>query len=124
VLSAEHWQALCSRVLERPELLADERLATNEGRVGARTELEPVLEEALAARPAAEWVERLEAAGIPCGLVRDVGEVMEHPQLEHTGLVTSVDSPTGRIPTIGVPFLVDGERPAPGPVPGLGEHGK
>ena len=121
VLSAEHWETLCARVLERPDLLGDTRLATNEGRVAARAELEPVLEEALAARPAGAWVERLEAAGIPCGRVRDVGEVLEHPQLEHAGLVTSVDSPVGRIPTIGVPFLVDGVRPAAGPVPGLGE---
>jgi crotonobetainyl-CoA:carnitine CoA-transferase CaiB-like acyl-CoA transferase len=122
VLSAEHWEALCVRVLERPELLADERLGTNEARVAARAELEPALEEALATRPAADWVERLEQAGIPCGLVRDVGEVMEHPQLAHGGLVATVGSPVGPIPTIGVPFLVDGERPAPGAVPGLGEH--
>jgi len=122
VLSAEHWETLCDRVLARPELLADERLATNEGRVAARAELEPVLEDALAARPAAEWVELLEEAGIPCGLVRDVGEVMAHPQLAHAGLLTTVGSPVGPIPTIGVPFLVDGERPAPGTVPGLGEH--
>ncbi|HSJ93253.1 MAG TPA: CoA transferase, partial [Gaiellaceae bacterium] len=104
-----------------PALLDDPRLATNEGRVAARAELEPALEEALAARPAAEWVERLEAAGIPCGLVRDVGEVMKHPQLEHAGLVTTVDSPAGPIPTIGVPFLVNGERPPAGPVPALGD---
>jgi len=122
VLSPEHWEALCARVLERPELLADERLATNEGRVAARAELDRALEEALAGRGAEEWVEHLHAAGIPCGLVRDVGEVMEHPQLAHSGLVTTIGSPGGPIPTIGVPFLVDGERPAPGAVPGLGEH--
>ena len=123
VLSADHWERLCHDVLERPALLADERLATNEGRVAARAELEPALEDALAARSAAGWVERLERAGIPCGLVRDVGEVMKHPQLEHAGLVATVDSPVGPIPTIGVPFLVNGERPRPGPVPGLGEDG-
>jgi crotonobetainyl-CoA:carnitine CoA-transferase CaiB-like acyl-CoA transferase len=48
--------------------------------------------------------------------------VAAHPQLAHNRLATEVGSPAGRIPTIGVPFLVDGERPAAGDVPGLGEH--
>jgi itaconate CoA-transferase len=48
--------------------------------------------------------------------------VMEHPQLAHNRLVAEVDSPGGPIPTIGNPFLVDGERPALGSVPALGEH--
>ncbi|HWM14701.1 MAG TPA: CoA transferase, partial [Gaiellaceae bacterium] len=122
VLSAEHWRALCEDVLGRTHLLADERLATNEGRVAHRDELEPILEEAFAARPAAEWLERLEAARIPCGAVNDVRDVVEHPQLAHNGLVVEVDSPVGPLPVVGSPFLVDGERPPSGAVPGLGEH--
>jgi crotonobetainyl-CoA:carnitine CoA-transferase CaiB-like acyl-CoA transferase len=47
---------------------------------------------------------------------------MEHPQLAHNGLVNEVGSPVGPVPTIGNPFLVGGERPDLGPVPGLGEH--
>jgi hypothetical protein len=47
---------------------------------------------------------------------------MRHPQLEHNRLLAEVDSPVGRIPTVGNPFLVDGERPRLGAVPGLGEH--
>ena len=37
-------------------------------------------------------------------------------------LVVDVGSPAGPIPTVGNPFLVGGERPGLGPVPGLGEH--
>ena len=122
VLSAEHWRALCTDVVVRPDLLADSRFATNEERVEHRSLLEPLLEELFGARPAAEWLELLEAARIPCGAVREVPEVVEHPQLAHNRLVTEVDSPAGRIPVIGSPFLVDGERPPSGPVPGLGEH--
>ncbi len=122
VLSPEHWATLCRNVLGRPALADEPRFATNEGRVAARAELEPLLEGALAAAPAAVWEERLSAHGIPCGLVRDMAGVLAHPQLAATGLLTETDSPAGRIPTIGVPFRVDGERPAPGAVPGLGEH--
>jgi crotonobetainyl-CoA:carnitine CoA-transferase CaiB-like acyl-CoA transferase len=122
VLSPEHWRAFCADVLERPDLLADPRYATNEERVAVRAELEPVLEDAFRLRPAAEWERRLEAASIPFGSVNDVADVLAHPQLAHNGLVTEVDSPVGRIPTIGAPFLVDGQRPEVGAVPGLGEH--
>jgi len=108
-------------VVERPDLLADERLSTNEGRVAHRGEVEGALTKAFAAHSAEVWLERLEASGIPCGRVNDVGEVLRHPQLEHNRLVTEVDSPVGRIQTIGNPFLVDGERPPVGPVPGLGK---
>jgi itaconate CoA-transferase len=123
VLSAAHWRALCEDVLDRKDLLADSRFSTNEGRVALRAQLEATLEEELAARSAKDWLERLEAARVPCGAVNDLRDVMEHPQLAHNGLVVEVESPVGSIPTIGNPFLVDGRRPALGPVPALGEHG-
>ena len=122
VLSADHWRVLCEDVLGQPAFLSDERYAANEGRVAHRAELEPLLEEAFAARPAAEWLARLEAARIPCGAVNDVRDVVEHPQLAHNRLVVEVDSPAGPIPVVGSPFLVDGERPPSGGVPALGQH--
>lgn len=122
VLSPAHWQALCDGVLGDLGLLADARFGSNEERVEHRGVLEPLLEQAFAARPAAEWLERLEAARIPCGAVNEVRDVLEHPQLAHNELVVEVDSPVGSIPAIGSPFLVDGERPAAGAVPALGEH--
>ncbi len=122
ILSDAHWRALCEDVLERPHLLADAELASNEARVASRERLERELETALETRPASEWLERLEAARIPCGDVRTVGEVMEHPQLAHNRLKAEVGSPAGPIPAVGVPFLVSGERPGAGDVPGLGEH--
>jgi crotonobetainyl-CoA:carnitine CoA-transferase CaiB-like acyl-CoA transferase len=122
VLSADHWRALCLDVIGRDDLHADARFASNESRVEHRGVLEPALEEAFAARPAREWLERLEAARIPCGAVNDVSDVAEHPQLAHNRLVVEVDSPAGPIPVVGSPFLVDGERGPSGPVPGLGQH--
>jgi crotonobetainyl-CoA:carnitine CoA-transferase CaiB-like acyl-CoA transferase len=122
ILSPAHWTALCTEVLDRPDLLADERLATNEGRVAVRSELERELEREFARRPAAEWLDRLQAAGIPCGAVNDVGDVMAHPQLAHNGLVAEAGSEAGPLRVIGSPFVVDRERPAAGDVPALGEH--
>ncbi len=122
VLSADHWRLLCEQVIERPELLVDQRFDTLEGRAEHRDELEPILEAVFREREAEEWVERLEAVRLPCGLVREFHEVMEHPQLAFNRLVTEVDSPVGAIPIIGSPILLDGRRADLGPVPGLGEH--
>jgi itaconate CoA-transferase len=122
VLSPEHWRALSLDVLARPDLHDDERFSSNEGRVEHRDELEPELEREFGTRSASEWLERLRAARIPCGAVNDLGEVMEHPQLVHNGLVTDVASSAGVIPTIGSPFLVGRERAGLGAVPALGEH--
>jgi crotonobetainyl-CoA:carnitine CoA-transferase CaiB-like acyl-CoA transferase len=122
VLTPAHWRSLCQDVLERPDLLGEERYATNEGRVAHRGALERELEESFAGRPAEEWLARLEAARIPCGNVNDLRDVLEHPQLAHNRLVAEVGSPAGPIPTVGNPFLVGGERPELGAVPALGEH--
>jgi len=122
VLSPEHWRDFCLDVIERPHLYADERYETMEGRVANRAELEPAVEAIFRTRTAGEWLERLERAGIPCGAVNELQDVMEHPQLVHNRLVTEVDSPVGPIPTIGSPIGIDGDRPELGPVPALGEH--
>jgi crotonobetainyl-CoA:carnitine CoA-transferase CaiB-like acyl-CoA transferase len=122
VLSADHWRAFCEDVIDRPDLYADKRYRTMEGRVANRGELEPQVEEELLGRRAGEWLELLEAAGIPCGRVNELPEVMEHPQLVHNRLVTEIGSPVGRLPTIGSPITLGGDRPDLGPVPALGEH--
>jgi crotonobetainyl-CoA:carnitine CoA-transferase CaiB-like acyl-CoA transferase len=60
---------LCAAI-ERPELAADPRFATN----AHREELGRVLTEAFAAAPAAEWVAQLAVAGVPAGPINDVGQ--------------------------------------------------
>ena len=122
ILSLEHWRVFCEEVIERPDLLADERYASMEGRQLHRDSLEPELDQAFQTRGAEEWVEVLERAGIPCGLVREFPEVMEHPQLLEGGMITEIGSPVGQIPSIGSPILVSGDRAELGPVPALGEH--
>ena len=63
--------SLCD-ALGTPELATDERFATNVQRVAHRGELRALLEQALARRPVAEWVEVLSEAGVPAGRVNDI----------------------------------------------------
>lgn len=67
---------LCA-VLGEPGLAAEERFATNPARVANREALRPLLEAALAARPAAEWVELLRERRVPAGVVNDVAAAFE-----------------------------------------------
>jgi crotonobetainyl-CoA:carnitine CoA-transferase CaiB-like acyl-CoA transferase len=67
---------LCG-VVGAPQLAADERFATNPARVEHRDELRPLLEAALAAKPATEWVELLRDRRVPAGVVNDIGAAFE-----------------------------------------------
>ncbi|TDE49756.1 CoA transferase [Nonomuraea mesophila] len=81
------FQALCA-VLDRPDLAADPRYATNAGRVAARDGLVAALDDALRERPADEWFELLTAAGVPCGPINDLAAAFA--LAEELGLEPSV----------------------------------
>lgn len=73
--SDPQWVACC-RVLECGALAVDPRFATNAGRVRSRAQVVSAVAEALRARPAAEWLTRFAAAGVPAGIVRLVSEAL------------------------------------------------
>jgi crotonobetainyl-CoA:carnitine CoA-transferase CaiB-like acyl-CoA transferase len=114
--------ALC-RVLELEELPRDERFATNPSRVANRAELIPLLAERLRQRSAEEWVEALDAAGVPVGKVRSVPDALAaaadagHPATLHVLHPTA-----GSIELVASPIWGPTERSIAGPPPLLGEH--
>lgn len=69
------WHA-CALALDLGELAADPALSTNAGRVEHRSRLVPALATRLRERDATEWLQRLDAAGVPAGLVRSVREAL------------------------------------------------
>jgi len=81
---------LCATI-GAPELAADERFAGNPARVANRDELKPLLEQRLAVRPAAEWVELLSARRVPAGVVNDVAAAFEFAA--RIGLEPTVEIP-------------------------------
>jgi len=84
------WRA-CARALGLPDMAADERYATNAGRVTHRAEVVRVVAGRVRERPAAHWLARLEESGVPCGIVRGVLEVLEAaPASALTGVAPSV----------------------------------
>jgi CoA:oxalate CoA-transferase len=71
----------------------DPRFATNAGRTEHHAELQVEIERALAGATVADWLERLEAADLPCGPINDVTEVLAHPQVRARNMVVRVDDP-------------------------------
>ena len=103
---------------------SDPRFATNGARVAHREELIPLIAKRIAAKPAAEWLEQLEAAGIPAGPINRVSQALADRQAEHRGAVLRFgDGLLGEVPGVGSPLRFDGERAdAELPAPALGEH--
>ncbi len=111
-------------MLDEPGLRADERFRENAGRMTNRAALVEILGRCFARRPTAEWVELLEAAGVPAGPVLSVEEMLDHPQSVARGMVGEVEhAALGRIRAIGPPVKFDGtvSMPSRG-APVLGEH--
>jgi crotonobetainyl-CoA:carnitine CoA-transferase CaiB-like acyl-CoA transferase len=85
------WRRFC-KVLERPALVDDPRFAGMLSRVKHRQALDAVLGEIFATRPAAEWVEMLNAVGVACGPINTVDQVFADPQIQTANLVRSVSN--------------------------------
>lgn len=116
----EQWQAL-ARHLNREDLLQNPAYATREDRKQNRHALREDLEQKLRARPAALWVEELNAISVPAGPVLGVADALDDPQLAGRGLIGSVKMGQEDLRLAGSPVVVDGARPmAQTPPPELG----
>jgi formyl-CoA transferase/CoA:oxalate CoA-transferase len=119
----EIWRRLCA-ALDLAALADDPRFRTNKDRAANYDELRPQLDAALRTRPRAEWVQRLGAAGVPCGSVREISEVLADPQLAAREMIAEVEHPTiGSAKVIASPVKLSDTpasvRTAP---PVLGQH--
>ena len=107
---------------DHPEVSRDARFATNPARVEHRATLVPLLSGWTLQRDTADWVQRLDAAGVPCSPILDIAQVMEHPHVAARGL--RLQPGVGAAPPmIANPMVMDGQRPvAELPPPALGAH--
>jgi crotonobetainyl-CoA:carnitine CoA-transferase CaiB-like acyl-CoA transferase len=116
------FRALC-RAIDRDDLIADERFATNPGRVEHRDALIGQLQDQLRERSADDWVEALGAAGVPVGKVRTVPEALAAAADAGRPATATVDHPTaGTLELLRSPIWGGTANPHPRPPPLLGEH--
>jgi len=108
----------CARLADDP------RFATNGKRVENRAELTKTLSEIMAKRPTRQWVEALEAAGVPNGPINTLDQVFEEPQAIARALRIELPHPTaGRVSLVRSPMRFS-ETPVEHalPPPVLGQH--
>ncbi len=118
------FQKLCD-VLELPHLAADGRFATNAMRAGHVDALQEELEKVLTGRPGEHWLALLQDAGVPCGSINTVADVMADPHVASRNMiVTAEDARAGAIRMSGNPikFSAFDDPARRGNVPGLDEH--
>ncbi|MGZ6125647.1 MAG: CaiB/BaiF CoA transferase family protein [Myxococcales bacterium] len=121
--SARNWEACCD-VFGLGGLKQDPRFAKNHLRQQNRHELIPLIEDVSSKRPARHWVDALERAGVPCGVLQTYDQVFHDPHLNARGFFP--DAPhrkLGPVKQIGSPMRLAGTPPRmerAGPL--LGEH--
>ncbi|CAG4909915.1 CaiB/BaiF CoA transferase family protein [Paraburkholderia saeva] len=108
----------------RPELADDERFSTNPARVRNRETLVPLLADMVRQRSKQEWIAALEASGVPCGPINDLGEVFDNEQVIARGMQVDLPHPSGgTVKLVRNPVLMSATPPeAAAHPPTLGEH--
>ena len=97
----DQWRRFC----EVAGIDAGEQFATNRGRVTGYAELRPIVAGVLRPHPRRYWIEKLTAAGVPCGSVRDLREVFSDPQLAAREMIVPMHhAAAGDIRVLGTPI--------------------
>jgi len=89
----QHQFVALARLLGREDWIVDRRFANPDLRRGNAEEMQAALAQELAKRPALEWEQAMSAAGIPCGLVREVGEAVSMPHLAQRDMCLPLQVP-------------------------------
>jgi formyl-CoA transferase len=116
------WSRFCGAV-DAPHLEHDPRFATNSDRLRNRPALNDAIRGLFESQTVDSLIDRLTAAGVPCGRVRSIDEVLRDPQLAARGML--VDIPLGgeTVTVPGNPVKLSGVPPLPAmPPPALGQH--
>lgn len=114
------WQK-CARVLGHPEWGTHPNFATGRMRVKHKAEVVALVQAEIAKRGRDEWIAALEAEGVPCAAVNDIGELARSEQFAASGIVQTL--PVSGVQVVGLPIRFDRTRPRSArPAPALGEH--
>ncbi|MEL6226421.1 MAG: CoA transferase [Pseudomonadota bacterium] len=118
------WEKFLTTLEGGETLNSDPRFATNADRMANLNALVEILSAHFKTRTTADWLARLEAAGVPSGPVLSIAEMHRHEQVAARDMVPTVEHPVaGPVQTIGLPVKFS---KTPGqvtdPAPGLGEH--
>ncbi|MCW8378729.1 CaiB/BaiF CoA transferase family protein [Streptomyces justiciae] len=114
------WEALCGVL--GIDLSDDGRFATEYERFVHRGALAEILQERFATASRDHWMAALRTAGVPCGPVNGIGDILTDEQFAARGLFVHDEERFGEPVMVNTPIVADGAPRARGPAPGLGAH--
>jgi len=117
------WERFAHAV-EAPQLLQRQEYSTATLRSKNRDALNAEIDQITATRPSAEWLEKLNKAGVPCGPIYSIDQMFADPQVKHLGLAQPVPTKDGRsLSVVAQPFSLS-RTPSrmAAPPPDVGEH--
>jgi crotonobetainyl-CoA:carnitine CoA-transferase CaiB-like acyl-CoA transferase len=121
LLNEEKQWPVLTRILDREDLVADERFATKAGRHQRSVELIKIFDEVFATKPLAEWRKLLDGNGLVFGVVGILDDIPHDRQMLDNEVLVPFENDT--MLTINSPIWVDGTRKVqPRRPPGIGEH--
>lgn len=117
------FEKMCN-LLGCPELAKDERFTSNSKRTQNVKDLKVILDNIFVKKTRNEWLAELEAAGVPCGPINTVADVLADPQIKAREMIVDLEHPVaGSMKVPGVPIKMS---VTPGavekPAPLLGQH--
>ncbi|MHC2332864.1 CaiB/BaiF CoA transferase family protein [Bradyrhizobium sp. USDA 4454] len=124
-ISDSEWQGFC-KASGDPELVKDERFATPTARSLNATARINKMQEYVGQRTTADWLERLDAADVPCAPILRRSEIIENEQVVARGIITEFEQPgVGRVrqPKPAAQFALN-QSAIGGPAPRIGEHSR
>ena len=120
-MKEKFWERLCE-ILERPELLADDRFLGFASRLEHRDELLAILEHDFRGRTTGQWLKALRGV-VPCGPVYGLEEALADEHAVAREMITAIDHPVfGSLKQVASPIKMSGVRPQYRRAAGLGEH--
>jgi len=118
IQNEREWQRLCSDVLEKPGLLSDKRLQSNQIRVSNRDLVDRLISDVFSQMDQAAIIERLKQAGIAFGRLNDVSGLSKHPQLRRM----PVNTPSGEASVAAAAAIRSNASTQTLSVPAIGAH--
>lgn len=117
------WEKLCN-LINRADLLGNELFTTNLKRTQNVNALKEILDAEFKVKTIDEWMEALEAAGVPCAPINTVDKIINDPQIKAREMIVELEHPVaGHMRVPGVPIKMS-ETPGSvdTPAPLLGQH--
>lgn len=107
VANDKFWNSFC-KIIDRLDLQNDPKFEMASDRVKNRLELLPTIREIIKGNKKSHWIDLLEKAGIPSGMIKNVGEVCDSEQLISRGMILNMPHPTaGIVKNIDSPLRFD-----------------